>query len=171
MVDNKNDELNESLAGYKHNITPIVKTTLDWKRDLVFTGATPQGYEIEFDAQAQWGCKPTESLLLSLAGCMGIDMVTILTKMRITLASFRMEIEGKRNPTPPQYYKEVEIVLHIAGKNLDPQKVERAIALSKDKYCSVYNSLRPDLALNVRYVIEEKDPLGDDKKGESHKLG
>jgi putative redox protein len=162
MVDNNNDELNESLAGYKHNITPVVKTTLAWKRDLVFTGATPQGYEIEFDAQAQWGCKPTESLLLSLAGCMGIDMVTILTKMRITLASFRMDIEGKRNPTPPQYYKEVEIVLHIAGKNLDPQKVE-------DKYCSVYNSLRPDLALNVRYVLEEKDPLGDDKKGESHK--
>jgi putative redox protein len=92
-------------------------------------------------------------------------MVTILTKMRITLASFRMEIEGERNPTPPQYYKAVEIVLYIAGKNLDPRKVERAIALSQDKYCSVYNSLRPDLALNVRYVLEEKTPLGDDKKG------
>jgi len=169
MADNNKDDLNESLAGYKHNITPIVKTTLAWERDLVFTGATPQGYEIEFDAQAQWGCKPTEALLLSLAGCMGIDMVTILTKMRITLASFRMEIEGERNPTPPQYYKAVEIVLYIAGKNLDPRKVERAIALSQDKYCSVYNSLRPDLALNVRYVLEEKDPLGDDKKGESHK--
>ena len=168
MADNNKDDLNESLAGYKHSITPIVKTTLVWERDLVFTGATPQGYEIEFDAQAQWGCKPTEALLLSLAGCMGIDMVTILTKMRITLASFRIEIEGKRNPTPPQYYKAVEIVLHIAGKNLDPRKVERAIALSKDKYCSVYNSLRPDLALNVRYVLEEKDPLGNDKKGESN---
>jgi putative redox protein len=168
MADNNNDDLNESLAGYKHSIAPIVKTTLAWERDLVFTGATPQGYEIEFDAQAQWGCKPTEALLLSLAGCMGIDMVTILTKMRITLASFRIEIEGKRNPTPPQYYKAVEMVLHIAGKNLDPRKVERAIALSKDKYCSVYNSLRPDLALNVRYVLEEKDPLGDDKKGESN---
>ena len=55
MADNKKDELNESLAGYKSNITPIVKTTLVWERDLVFTGATPQGYEIEFDAQAQWG--------------------------------------------------------------------------------------------------------------------
>ena len=160
MADNKNDELNESLAGYKRNITPIVKTTLAWKRDLVFTGTTPQGYEIEFDAQAQWGCKPTEALLLSLAGCMGIDVVSILAKMRITLASFRMEIEGERNPIPPQYYKAVEIVLYIAGKNLDPRKVERAIALSREKYCSVYNSLRLDLVLNVRYVLEEKDPLG-----------
>src|SRR5664280_1163311 len=168
MADDKEDNLNESLAGYKSNITPIVKTTLGWERDLVFTGTTPQGYEIEFDAQAQWGCKPTEALLLSLAGCMGIDVVSILAKMRITLASFRMEIEGERNPIPPQYYKAVEIVLYIAGKNLNPQKVERAIALSKDKYCSVYNSLRPDLALNVRYVLEEKDPLGNDKKGESN---
>jgi putative redox protein len=164
MADNHTDDLNESLTGYKQGITPIVKTTLVWKRDLVFTGATPQGYEIEFDAQAQWGCKPTEALLLSLAGCMGIDIMTILTKMRMTLTSFRMEIEGVRNPTPPQYYKAVEIVLHIAGKNLETGKVERAIALSRDKYCSVYNSLRPDLALSVRYVLEEKDPLEETKK-------
>jgi len=84
--------------------------------------------------------------------------------MRITLASFRIEISGERNPTPPQYYKAVEVVLLIAGKNLDSGKVERAIALSKNKYCSVYNSLRPDMALNVRYVLEEKDPPGADKK-------
>jgi putative redox protein len=155
MADNHEDDLNESLAGYKHGITPVVKTTLTWQRDLVFTGATPQGYEIEFDAQAQWGCKPTEALLLSLAGCMGIDVVTILTKMRMTLTSFRMEIEGVRNPIPPQYYKSVTLVLHIAGENLEPGKVDRAIHLSRDKYCSVYNSLRPDLALNVRYVIEK----------------
>jgi putative redox protein len=170
MADDAKDDLNESLEGYKHGINPVVKTTLAWERDLVFTGTTPQGYEIEFDAQAQWGCKPTESLLLSLAGCMGIDVVTILTKMRITLVSFRMEIEGERNPTPPQYYKTVEMVLYIAGKNLDSAKVERAIALSKNKYCSVYNSLRPDLALKVRYVLEEKNPLVDDKKDESNEL-
>jgi putative redox protein len=159
MADDTKDDISESLAGYKHSINPMVKTTLAWERDLRFTGTTPQGYEIEFDAQAQWGCKPTESLLLSLAGCMGIDIVTILTKMRIALASFRIEIEGERNQSPPQYYKAVKMVLHIAGKNLEPRKVERAITLSRDKYCSVYNSLRPDLALNVQYVLEEKDPI------------
>ncbi|PKN20332.1 MAG: peroxiredoxin [Deltaproteobacteria bacterium HGW-Deltaproteobacteria-6] len=157
MADVNKDNLNESLSGYKQSINPIVKTTLTWDRDLVFTGTTQQGYEIEFDGQAQWGCKPTESLLLSLAGCMGIDVVTILTKMRIALTGFRMEIAGERNPAPPQYYRVVEMVLHIAGENLDPGKVERAIALSKDKYCSVYNSLRPDMVFNVRYVLEEKN--------------
>jgi putative redox protein len=164
MTDNHEDNLNESLVGYKHNITPIVRTTLTWQRDLVFTGATPQGYEIEFDAHAQWGCKPTEALLLSLAGCMGMDIVSILTKMRITLASFRIEIEGMRNPVPPQYYKSVTLVLHIAGQNLDAPKVERAVTLSREKYCSVYNSLRPDLELNVRYFLEEKNHSGDNNK-------
>jgi len=164
MTDNKEPDLNESLAGYKHKISPTVKTTLVWNRDLVFTGATPQGYEIEFDAQSQWGCIPTEALLLSLAGCMGIDVVSILVKMRIEIASLRIEIEGERNPTPPQYYKTVEMVLYIAGTNLDPGKIERAIELSRNKYCSVYNSLRPDLALNVRYVLEKKSPVGDKKK-------
>jgi putative redox protein len=165
MVDNNDNNLNESLAGYKHKITPTVKTTLAWKRDLVFTGFTPQGYVIEFDAQAEWGCKPTEALLLSLAGCMGIDVVSILAKMRITIASFRIEIEGERNPTPPQYYKTVYMILYISGTNLEPEKVERAIALSRDKYCSIYNSLRPDLALSVRYVLEEKTSIENEKKG------
>lgn len=166
MADSEHDALDASLTDYKLKITPVTKATLTWNRDLVFTGTTPQGYEIEFDAQAQWGCKPTESLLLSLAGCMGIDVVTILTKMRVPLAGFRMDIVGERNPTPPQYFKSVEIVLQIAGKSLDAGKVDRAIALSRDKYCSVYNSLRPDLELKVRYVLEEKDVAPNIKKDE-----
>lgn len=149
MTDHKEDP-GKLMEGYKQDVKPLVKATLVWDRDLVFTGTTPQGYEIEFDANAQWGCKPTESLLLSLAGCMGIDVVSILTRMRMPPLSFRVEIKGERNPTPPQYYKAVEMVLHIAAK------IERAIALSREKYCSVYNSLRPDLSLTVRYVLEEK---------------
>lgn len=163
MPENKENGLGESLAGYKRNIATTVKTTLTWQQDLVFTGTTPQGYEIEFDAQSQRGCKPTEALLLSLAGCMGIDVVSILAKMRMEISAFRIEIEGDRNPTPPQYYKAVEMVLHIAGTNPDTAKIERAIELSRSKYCSVYNSLRPDLELNVRYVLEEKSPAGNEK--------
>ena len=146
----------ESLKGYKEKINPITKVTLRWDKELVFVGSTEPGYDIEFDANAQWGCKPTEALLLSLAGCMGIDIVMILQKMRVQLASFKMDLVGERNPTPPQYYKAIEMVLHLGGKNLDPSKVERAISLSKATYCSVYNSLRKDLEFKVRYVVEEK---------------
>jgi putative redox protein len=148
----------ESLAGYKEKINPITKATLRWDRDLIFIGSTEPGYEIEFDANAQWGCKPTEALLLSLASCMGIDIVMILKKMRVLLTSFKMDLVGERNPTPPQYYRAIALVLHLGGTNLDPSKIERAIALSRATYCSVYNSLRKDLELKVRYELEEKEP-------------
>ncbi len=155
MGDQEKDELRDALQGYKAGITPGVKATLAWSRDRVFSGTTPQGYEIEFDADAQWGCKPTEALLLSLAGCMAIDIVSILKKMRVALTAFRVEVAGERNPQPPQFFRSVEMTLHIAGRNLDARRVERAIALSRQTYCSVYNSLRPDLELTVRYVLEE----------------
>jgi len=158
MKENKNISEELKAAGYKQNVNPVVKVSLAWQRDLIFTGATPQGYEIDFDAQSQMGCKPTEALLLSLAGCMGIDVISILTKMRMAPASFRMEIEGTRNPEPPQYYRAVDIIMHITGTNIDSKKVDRAIALSRDKYCSVYNSLRSDLSLNVRYILKEDSP-------------
>jgi putative redox protein len=155
MPNSENDTLADSLQGYKEKITPVTKATLMWNRELIFTGSTPQGYEIEFDANSQWGCKPTEALLLSLAGCMGIDVVMMLQKMRVALSGFTMDITGQRNPDPPQYFKAVEIVLHIAGKGIEPHKVERAVSLSREKYCSVYNSLRKDLALTVRWELAE----------------
>lgn len=152
------ERLEESLKGYKEKISPVVKATLSWDRDLIFVGRTNEGYEIEFDAHVQWGCKPTDALLLSLAGCMGIDVVMFLQKMKVEIANFKMDIIGERNPTPPQYFKAVEMILNIAGKNLDPKKVERAISLSHEKYCSVYNSLRKDMDVKVKYILEEKEP-------------
>jgi putative redox protein len=149
--------LAESLEGYKEKINPVLKTTLIWDKELIFTGRTKEGYEIDFDAHVQWGCKPTDALLLSLAGCMGIDTVMFLQKMKTELTSFKIDITGERNPTPPQYFKSVEIVLHIGGEKLNNKKVERAVTLSHKKYCSVYNSLRDDMDVKVKYIIEDMD--------------
>ncbi|HAM52039.1 MAG TPA: peroxiredoxin [Nitrospiraceae bacterium] len=149
------NELKESLTGYKEKVAPITKGTLTWDKELIFVGRTQRGYEIDYDADIQWGCAPTESLLLSLAACMGIDMVSFLQKMRSKLTSFKLDIAGERNPTPPQSYKSIEMVLHIAGENVNPKQVEKAIALSQEKYCSVYHSLRKDLKVMVKYFINE----------------
>ncbi len=158
MSEEEQTVLLESLKGYKEKINPLIKASLTWDKELIFTGRTQEGYEIDFDAHVQWGCKPTDSLLLSLAGCMGIDTVMFLQKMKADLSHFRMEIAADRNPEPPQYFKAVEIVLHLAGKNLNAKKVDRAVSLSHEKYCSVYNSLREDMDVKVRYVIEENKP-------------
>jgi putative redox protein len=148
------ENLEESLKGYKEKVASLSKATLTWDKDLIFVGRTPRGYEIDFDAKVEWGCMPTESLLLSLAGCMGIDMVSFLQKMRCELKSFRIDIEGERNPSPPQYYKSVKMTLVMAGSGLTEKKIQRAISLSQEKYCSVYNSLRKDLEVTVDYRVD-----------------
>jgi putative redox protein len=158
MSEKEKESLEESLGGYKEKIVPINKATLTWDKELIFVGRTQEGYEIDFDAHVQWGCKPTDALLLALAGCMGIDIVMFLQKMRMKLVTFKIDIMGERNPTPPQFYKAIEMVLNIAGKDLEAKKIERAISLSHEKYCSVYNSLRKDMEVRVRYMLEEKEP-------------
>lgn len=147
----------KDLEGYKEKVVPVTKAMLHWDRELIFTGRTMRGYEIEFDARVEWGCTPTESLLLSLAGCMAIDTVSFLQKMKSELSNFKIDIIGERNPTPPQFYKRIEMILTISGKNLDERKVKKAVALSHEKYCSVYHSLRKDLEVKVDYVLNNED--------------
>jgi putative redox protein len=152
--DRETESLEQSLQGYKEKIMPVNKGTLTWDKELIFLGRTQRGYEIDFDAQAQWGCIPTESLLMSVAGCLAIDCVSFLQKMKAVISKFKVEITGERNPTPPQYYTTIEMKIHIAGENITPKKMDRVISLSQEKYCSVYHSLRKDMKVNVTYVIE-----------------
>ena len=143
------------LQGYKEKAKTDMKGFLFWEKDLLFKGTTQSGYEIEFDAAVQWGCMPTEALLLSVAGCMGIDVVSFLTKMKAEITKFKIDIDGDRNPVPPQYYKEITMHLHITGRNIKEKQVERAVSLSQEKYCSVYHSLRKDLVVKVGYTLTD----------------
>jgi putative redox protein len=147
-------ELDESLDAYKSKISQVNKATLTWDKELIFIGRTNRGYEIEFDAEQQWGCSPTESLLLSVAGCMGIDMVSFLKKMKCEIKSYKMDIVGERNSTPPQYYTSMEMIISVIGTGLTDKKLERAISLSHEKYCSVYHTLRKDMKMKVDYTYE-----------------
>lgn len=152
-MERERDDLEETLEGYKGKIMPVNKGTLTWDKDLIFKARTQRGEEIDFDAEAQWGCIPTESLMLSVAGCLAIDVVSFLRKMKAEITDFRIDITGERNPTPPQFYKAFEMVIKISGENITPKKMERVIGLSQEKYCSVYHSLRNDLKVAVRYII------------------
>jgi putative redox protein len=149
-------ELEGSLKDYKSKVETVSKATLVWDKELIFLGRTQRGYEVDFDADKQWGCSPTETLLLSVAGCMGIDCVVFLQKMRVQLTAFKVDISGARRSEPPQYYTSFDIKLHISGKNLSERKILKAIALSQNKYCSVYHSLRSDVRMNVEYALNEE---------------
>ena len=126
---------------------------MTWERELIFHGRTQRGEEVDYDAQFQWGCSPTETLLMSVAGCLAIDVVSFLRKMKAETTKFRIDYSGERNLTPPQYYKAMEMVINISGKNITPKKMDRVIALSQEKYCSVYHSLRKDIKVDVKYNI------------------
>ncbi len=147
-------DLQDSLKGYKEKIPIINKGFITWERDQVFT-ARIRGYQFEYDTKAVEGCFPTDTLLMSLPGCLGIDIVSFLQKMRVEIKSFEIETTGERNPVPPQYYKSINMVIRISGNGITPKKLDRVIALSQEKYCSVYHSLRKDIDVKVSYVIEE----------------
>lgn len=142
------------LKEYKKEILPVNKSRLRLERDLYFIGATQRGYEVEFDVKYEEGCSPTETLLLSVAGCLSIDIVHILRRMRCEVSTYEVEAHGTRKPDPPQYYTSFDIMIRISGNGITPKKIDRAINLSLTKYCSVSNSLRQDIPINVTYKIE-----------------
>lgn len=144
------------LAGYKEEIPPENKGTITLDKELIFVARTQRGYEVDYDAAMQWGCSPTETLIASLAGCLAIDVVSFLRKMRAEITDFRIDYSGRRNPTPPQYYTSIDMKVTITGKGLTPKKVERSIALSQDKYCSVQHSLKSDIKVDIKYEIKEE---------------
>jgi len=155
-MDEKHEErLEESLEGYKTKILEVNKGFLEWDKDLIFKVRTQMGYEIEYDANLQWGCAPTETLLTSVAGCMAIDVFYFLKKMKADIKDFRINFTGIRKPDPPQYYKTIELAITVTGTGITPKKIERAISLSQNKYCSVYNALRKDIEVKVTYTIKE----------------
>lgn len=153
MGEKEIDNLEESIKGYKEEILEVNKGSLEWEKDLIFNVRTQMGYEIEYDANLQWGCAPTETLLTSVAGCMAIDVFFFLKKMKAEIKSFNINFEGKRKPDPPQYYSSINMTIKLTGEGITEKKVERAISLSQDKYCSVYNALRDDIEVNVDYII------------------
>ena len=83
------------------------------------------------------GPSPMESLLGALAGCSGVDLVSILRKMRITIRDLRIEVAAERAEDHPRVYTRIHLEYHIDTDPIDPARVRRALALSAEKYCSV----------------------------------
>ncbi len=153
-IEGSTEGIEKSLTGYKENIPLVSRGILTWEKDLVFT-VRIRGYSFEYDPTAQEGCVPTDTLLMSLPGCLAIDVVSFLQKMRAEIKSFEIETTGDRNPTPPQYFKAINMIIRISGKNITPKKMDRVISLSQEKYCSVHHTLRKDMPIKVSYIIKE----------------
>ncbi len=134
-----------------------MQVQVKWLGKMAFQGTTPEGHNITMDASPDHGGenqgpRPTELVLQAVAGCSGIDIVDILTKMRLKLTSLEMEVTGERANESPRYFTKVKVHYKLAGEGLTPEKVERAITLSLEKYCSVSQSLRSEISWSYTLV-------------------
>lgn len=132
----------------------IRRVVLEWVGEgMVFRGRGDGGGEITMDGDARLGPSPMETLLLSLAGCTGIDIVSLLGKMRVPLAGLAVAVEGERANGEPRRYVRIRLRYEVEGVPLEAQpKLERAVELSVARYCSVLHSLRPDIELTTEVV-------------------
>jgi len=134
--------------------TPRIVST--WTGGMQFVHRSATGHAVVTDTPAAGGgsdtaATPMELVLVALAGCTGVDVASILASMRQPLRAFTIETEFERAADHPRVYTRIVLRYRLQG-DLDPARVERAVALSRDKYCSVSAMLGS--SARIEHVVE-----------------
>jgi putative redox protein len=130
---------------------PPITATLAWQGDLRFRASVGKN-DIIFDSDSDAGPSPPQALAMALAGCMAIDVADFVTRGRYRLSGLDARLTGERAPEPPRRF--IRFTLHfVVSSNAPAHAVERAIALSREKYCSVWHSLREDTQLDTSFEV------------------
>lgn len=113
-----------------------------YRQKMTFEGVSGSGHHVLMDSSPEaggdnQGIRPMEMVLVGLGGCTGIDVVSILNKMRVSFSAFEMELLGQRADDHPKVYTWVTIRYHFEASRDDADKIVRAVTLSQEKYCSV----------------------------------
>jgi len=116
-----------------------IKTT--WQGKMAFASKVGE-HVVRTDASEAFGgdnsaASPKAMMMVALAGCTGVDVVTILQKMRVEVSSFDIELQCELTDETPSTYTGMHLVYSFVGKDLDPAKLKKAIELSQEKYCGV----------------------------------
>ncbi len=136
-----------------------MKATIQWQSKMQFSGVADSGHEIIMDASKavggeDQGTRPKEMLLHGLAGCTGMDVISILNKMRVFVEDFRMEVDVEQTTEHPKVFKKIHLKYYFKG-DLPEQKIKKAIDLSQDTYCGVSAMLKKSSDLTYEYIIEQ----------------
>jgi len=121
------------------------QTQLDGHRIIVDT--TPEN-----DGKNQ-GPRPKALMLVALGGCTGMDVVSILKKMRVEIEDFALKIEGNITEEHPKHFDEIKLIYEFKGKNLEEEKLRKAVDLSVDRYCGVFAVYKKTMKINYEIVI------------------
>ncbi len=137
-----------------------MKTRIKWIDGVAFAGESGSGHAVVIDGAPDaggrnLGMRPMETLLAGAAACTAYDVVTILRKGRHPVADVVVEVDGERAADPPRVFTRLHYTYRVAGRGLDPKHVERAVKLSKEKYCSATVMLGK--TAEITYDIEVVD--------------
>jgi putative redox protein len=128
-----------------------IELDLDWQGGLQFSASAGE-QQIIIDGEKENGISPVQALATGIAGCMAIDVVHILERMRTPAESLHVGLRAERASENPKRLLSVALRFELTG-DVSEKSVERAINLSREKYCSVWHSLRRDIDLEVSYTI------------------
>lgn len=140
-----------------------MKTSVNtkWTKDMGFD-ALVSGHHLKMDAGVESGGhdagpRPKPLLLAALSGCSGMDIVSILKKMKIVDYDFEIQIEADTVDEHPMVYKEIDLVFRFMGSDLPEDKVVKAVTLSTEKYCAVNAMLSKTAQINVKIYINDSE--------------
>jgi putative redox protein len=127
-----------------------------WAGRMAFVGKAGSNHLVPMDSGPEFGgdssaTKPMELLLVGLGGCTGMDIVPLFKKMRQDVTAIELNLTAERSEEHPQVYTKIDIEYVVTGRNLEEDKVRRAIELSQEKYCSVSAMLKK--ACPVKYTV------------------
>jgi len=133
--------------------------SISWKKGMAFE-AEVNGHKMMLDAGEQNGGKdlgprPKALMLVALAGCTGMDVVSILTKMRVELDNFDVKVGGEQSEEQPVHYISMHIIYEFWGKDLPVDKLEKAISLSHERYCGVLAVYRKAMPVTHELVVHD----------------
>lgn len=135
-----------------------MKATVQWTDDMRFAASADSGHEVIIDTGTangggDTGPRPMEMVLMGLGGCTGMDVVSILKKMRIEFDDFRIDIEADRAADHPKVFNRVNMVYRVWGRDVPEDKVKRAVELTQERYCSVLHMVNKTAQVGYRYEV------------------
>jgi putative redox protein len=126
-----------------------------WKHDQQYDAESHSGHHVTVDADAAHagGPSPMELVLMALCSCTAVDVVSILQKKREPFTSLTVSAVAEQSPAPPRVFTHIHLTYHLGGK-ISPKAAEDAVALSKNKYCSVSKMLEKAAAIDYEITYE-----------------
>jgi putative redox protein len=132
--------------------------TTKWLGNMTFESNNPSGHSIKIDIAKEDGgdsngLRPKALMLSSLAGCSGLDVVSLMKKMKLEVDEFHIETIANLTDEHPKFYDKVVIEYHFHGSNLNEKKLQKAVDLSVERYCGVMEMFRQFAELEIKTVF------------------